>query len=461
MKKNHILFLMLFLGIHFIAFSQPFTLEAEIKNQPGNPVIFGELKGDKFTPIDSAKTVNNTVKFSFPENAHPGVYRLIFGQTLYARMMNEPPQQLDVIFNNENILLETDFNAPEDKLLVILSEENRVWLEFKRREILFREELNTVEKEVDFYRLTNNAEKLPQTIESYNRLQNRRNEFITEITAKNPGLLASEMILLFREPFLDGNLSAQERKHIFHEEYLKNKNFSNENLIYSQVYTDLVFSYLVSFNQKEFTSEQRETEYKKAVDLILAATNKNQTVYEFILGYLVHGFEVLQMNQLIEYIADNYAGTTCQTDEKTTLERKLLSQKMKPGTVVSDFTMNDINGDPVTLSGVLKEKTLLLFWASWCPHCNEMISFLKNRGIENATMEVITISLDTGETEWKEAVRKHNIESWFNLCDFQEWDGEVATEYNIYATPTIFIIDKNRRILATPVTINDLVQLSL
>lgn len=461
MKKNHILFLMLFLGIHFIAFSQSFTLVAEIKNQPANPVIFGEQKGDKFTPIDSAKTVNNTVKFSFPENAHPGVYRLIFGQTLYARMMNEPPQQLDVIFNNENIILETDFNAPENKLLVILSEENRVWLEFKRREILFREELNTVEKEVDFYRQTKNTEKLLQTIESYNRLQNRRNEFITEITGKNPGLLASEMILLFREPFLDGNLSAQERKHIFQTEYLKNKNFSNENLIYSQVYTDMVFSYLVSFNQKEFTPEQRETEYQKAVDLILAATNKNQTVYEFILGYLVHGFEVLQMNRLIEYIADNYAETTCQTDEKTTLERKLLSQKMKPGTVVPDFTMNDINGDPVTLSGVLKEKTLLLFWASWCPHCNEMISFLKNRGIQKATMEVITISLDTGETEWKDAVRKHNIESWFNLCDFQEWDGEAAIEYNIYATPTIFIIDKNRRILATPVTINDLVQLNL
>jgi hypothetical protein len=45
------------------------------------------------------------------------------------------------------------------------------------------------------------------------------------------------------------------------------------------------------------------------------------------------------MNKVLTYIAENYSGSLCQTDEKTTLERKLEFQKMKPGDLVPDFTM--------------------------------------------------------------------------------------------------------------------------
>ena len=197
------------------------------------------------------------------------------------------------------------------------------------------------------------------------------------------------------------------------------------------------------------------------MDVILANTNKNQKVYEFILGYMVHGFEVLKMDNVLNYIAENYSGTTCQTDEKTTLERKLEAQKMKVGTVVPDFTLNDINGDPVTLSQVLKEKTLVLFWASWCPHCNEMIPFIKNWAKQHNDLEVVAVSLDTSAEEWKNGVLKLGTESWFNLSDLKKWDGEVAAGYNIFATPTLFIIDKNRKILAKPVTVQDLTKLNL
>ncbi|MCG6188517.1 TlpA family protein disulfide reductase [Maribellus maritimus] len=465
MNKNLIHILTCLTSILFFSsqlLAQDFTLEITIENQPDNLITLGEVKGDKFTPIDSAQAENNVVRFTFPGNTHTGVYRLILGQTLVAKVMNEAPQQLDLIFNGENIILKTDFNAPEDRLQVILSEENRVWHEFKRREILFREELNTLEKEVDYYSGKNSSEKLAASIENYNRLQKRRDEFITEITDKNNQLLASRMILLFREPFLDGYLSPELRKKIFQTEYLKNKNFANDTLIYSQVYTDIIFSYLVSFNQKNYTPVQRENEYKKAVDIILPATNQNPKVYEFILDYLIHGFEVLQMGNVLSYIGENYAETVCKTDEKTTLERKLLSYKMSPGTSVPDFTLNDINGDPVTLSEVQKEKTLLLFWASWCPHCNEMIPYIKSWiKQQNTPVETVAISLDTSAEEWKNAIANLKTGAWFNVSDLQEWDGQVATDYNIYATPTLFIIDKNRKIIAMPVTTKDLAGLSL
>jgi len=466
--------------VAFHASSQPFTLEIQIKNQPDEPIYIGKIKGDKFIPIDTLKvfkvTTGNSVltnqtkktSFTFPENSAPGTYRLIFGQTTYAKIMNETPQQLDFIFNNENLIFETDFIAPEDSLLVILSEENRVWFEFVRKKKEYVKKLKELELEINYCQDHLAVKTQPSTagetlcnqyITKFNDLQKQRDDLINETIGRYPKLLASVMIKMYHEPFLDGNLTSQQRKEIFQKDFFNSLDFTDERLINSSVYSNRIFYFLTSYNQPGFTKEQLENEYKKAVDVVISNTNKNQKVYEFILDYMVHGFEVLKMDNVIDYIADNYSGTTCQTDEKTTLERKLDSREMKVGSVVPDFTLNDINGDPVTLSEIQKDKTLVLFWASWCPHCNEMMPFIKN-WVKQHNMEVVAVSLDTSKTEWKNGVFKLGMESWFNLSDLKEWDGKVATDYNVYATPTMFIIDKNRKILAKPVTSVDLAKLS-
>jgi len=161
------------------------------------------------------------------------------------------------------------------------------------------------------------------------------------------------------------------------------------------------------------------------------------------------------------YIAEKYINTTCQTDEKTTLERRLASwQKMKIGNTVPDFTLNDINGDPITLSQVQKEKTLLLFWASWCPHCTEMLPKLKEwyKTKKPADLEIITVSLDTSKVEWQTFIYEHGFDLWYNLSDLKGWDGEAVQEYNIYATPTMFLIDRNRKVLSKPITLKDILE---
>jgi hypothetical protein len=40
----------------------------------------------------------------------------------------------------------------------------------------------------------------------------------------------------------------------------------------------------------------------------------------------------------------------------------------------------------------------------------------------------------------------------------KKWDGKVATDYNIYATPTMFLIDKKMKIIAKPISFNELIK---
>jgi peroxiredoxin len=502
MKRIYILPVSLFILSGITGFSQPYTFRILLKNQPDHPVILGSIRGDRFTPLDTVTTKwitdrsgsntgegedsshpAKTARFTFPLNAVPGMYRLILGQTTYARVMGAPPQQVDFIFNQENIALETDFRFPEDSLKVITSEENLVWFGFLHQEKVYRNQLNILEKEVDYYQAgwkelksssapDNSDNRLAtqrqagQKANEFNQLQMERDRMILQLADRNENLLASRLIRVFREPFRDGYLSRQERNESFQKEYFRYIDFSDESLIHSPVLTDKVFSYLVTYNQRIFTHEQREKAYIQAVDAVMQNVEHanpdstgGQEMAEFILNYLVNGFEKLNMGNVLIYMADHYLGKFCQTaDEKTTMERKLEAQKMRIGTEVPDFTLNDPDGHPVTLSKETKVINLIIFWASWCPHCNEMLPLIKTwySQIPENELQVFAISLDHSKANWQKAVELARMEEFYNLSDLMEWDGEVTESYNVYATPTMFLIDRNRKILAKPLTVMEL-----
>ncbi len=475
-------FLILFFAAVNISFAQTYKLQITVKNLPFNKVVVGELKGDKFVFSDSLETRNiltakgpvKTVSWNFPPKSQPGMYRIIFGQTTYARVMDEPPQQLDFLFNGEDIRFETDFKAPADSLIVLDSEENIVWFSFLKEEKKLRETLKELETEVNYCqnKLTDKASnpdksemdgwegKSAEVANSLNQLQMQREAFILETVRRNENLFATRLIKTYREPYRDGYLNQAERNASYQKEYFRYIDFADEFLVYTPVLTDKIFNYLVTYNHPNLNAGQREKEYIKAVEYIMQAVTKEagqgSSVYEFVLAYLVDGFERLNMTKVLEWISEKYTVHVCETEGKTTLKRKLEAQKMIIGSVVPDFTINDLTGNPVTFSKVLKDRNLLVFWASWCPHCHDFLPGIKSLCSGKREFEVIGISLDKSIDEWQKAVSDTGFDSFINLSDLKEWDGPVAENYNIYATPTLFLVDENRKILAKPTSLAEL-----
>ena len=471
LKQKFIIVLILMAWANEAA-AQPFNLRVNIINQPSVPIIVGSLMGDKFTPFDSIHPVISlndkgismaAINLYFPKDAVTGMYRIIFGQTTYAKIMNEPPQYLDFVFNNEDIHLITDFRAPDDSVQVVQSDENKIWFSFLKEEKRIIEQLNLAQLELEFYQSKESSAKdmekmLSDCILRFNQLQTHKSDLIERTLGLNPDMFASRLVKMYREPFLNGNLSVDERDQIYKDNFFNQLDFSDESLMNSSVLTKKVFVYLMNYAKKGLSREKQEEEFMKAIDAILTNVNQNEKVYEFILDYLVTGFEQLKMDNLITYIAQKYSDTTCQTDGVSTLERKLLQQKMVIGTLVPDFEMADANGNMIALSSAYCETNLILFWASWCPHCEEMITGVKNMlsTKNHPNMRVFAISLDPSRDAWLEKIQQLNIESWINLSDHQEWDGQTVIDYNVFATPTVFIVDKNRVIKGKPIDLKEL-----
>ena len=264
------------------------------------------VKGDNFSAIDSLQYSGSDIQFNLSNENHSGLYRLVLGQTPYARLMKQAPQQLNFIFNKENIHIKTDFKAPLDSALVLQSEENKLWYEVLRAKSTFHNRFSILEKEVDHYWSSNDTTTAWEKSNEFNRLQMAHDIYLGQHAQQYSNLLVSKYISAYRQPVTDGYLTLQERKQVFQNDFFKTLDFSHKELIYSTIYTDKVFEYLVTFNQPTYTQAERVKAYIPAVDEIMKQINKDPEVYKFLKDYLIHGFEVLKMQEVVNYIKSKY-----------------------------------------------------------------------------------------------------------------------------------------------------------
>ena len=117
----------------------------------------------------------------------------------------------------------------------------------------------------------------------------------------------------------------------------------------------------------------------------------------------------------------------------------------KSSNMAPNFTLNDLNGKPHTLSSTKGKVVILDFWATWCPPCREEIPhFISLYGkYRRKGLEVIGISLDRGGVE---PVRSFADTYGINYPILMG-DQKVTRDYGgIRSIPTTFIIDRQGRI---------------
>lgn len=285
-------------------------------------------------------------------------------------------------------------------------------------------------------------------------------ERVRSLSTDNPNTLASRFIKTDSPLFTDPELSSTQKTNFQRSHYFDLTDFSDTLLIRSSILTSKVIGYLSLYQNKDMTKEVMENSLLIGVDTILEKAMANQQVYEFVIDFLVDGFQAVGFEGGLEYVAaQNQLEQFCEnTERKAELENKMeLIKKLSIGKTAPDFSTIDLHGKQIKLSEIGAKKTVLVFWASWCPHCDEILPELKNYydPLNTDELEIIAISLDELDTDIRSAVDKGSY-NWINIAELKGWDGPVVLEYGIAATPSLFILDENKTIIAKPANIFEL-----
>lgn len=111
-----------------------------------------------------------------------------------------------------------------------------------------------------------------------------------------------------------------------------------------------------------------------------------------------------------------------------------------------DFTLDDIQGNKVSLSALRGRVVLLEFWATWCPPCRDSVPEMNElyEKFKGKDFALLAISLDEGQSALSTVasfVKERGI-AYTVLID----DGRVSSDYGVTNIPTIFIVDKSGKI---------------
>ena len=125
-------------------------------------------------------------------------------------------------------------------------------------------------------------------------------------------------------------------------------------------------------------------------------------------------------------------------------------QETQPQTLAPDFTVYDIDGNPVHLSDYLGTPVVLNFWASWCGPCKmEMPDFQEKYEEYGNQIQFLMVNLTSSSSgETVEGASGFIADQGYTFPVFYDTDSDAAATYGIYSIPTTYFIDADGYALA-------------
>lgn len=116
-------------------------------------------------------------------------------------------------------------------------------------------------------------------------------------------------------------------------------------------------------------------------------------------------------------------------------------------------------GSPLPLERIVSDFTVMVFWSIDCGHCQKDIPLLNDSIYPKlATMGVKLVAIHNissveEKRKWIDFVNQYKLYNWINAVPY---NADYQELYNVFVKPTIYVLDKNKRIIAKSIGIRQI-----
>ncbi|MBM6996316.1 TlpA family protein disulfide reductase [Paenibacillus sp. DXFW5] len=157
-----------------------------------------------------------------------------------------------------------------------------------------------------------------------------------------------------------------------------------------------------------------------------------------------NGLAILVLIGLIGYGAYDYVtGATKETiRHQSSATNENLPIGIEKGQRAPNFTLNDLNGNPIQLADYRGKKVLINFWASWCPPCRAEMPHMQ-QFYEDYQKDTVILGVNLTSTEDSpKDVRPFIEEFGLTFPIVMDEEGALMADYTVIAYPTTFVLDE-------------------
>lgn len=420
------------------------TVSATLFNVPQQNVYLNSFNGLYLEVIDSVMmTAEKRVEFN--SDLTKGMYQLEteFGQTV------------DFLYDDAPIKIlvkDIDDNSTVDFLD---SQANRDWYAYqvvKEQTLnslnLLKPILRDYDKDSEFY---------IKSLNEYEQLQNAFVSFTDSLMLHDN--YASKLIKVDRFPSLNLNDDFKKQRNDMIANFFNDVDFNDLSLIPTDVLTNKIFDFLSIQLTSDQNQEQQIMSLILASDNVLNRASVNFEMYKFIFRFLIESFNELKINEVVDYLTRMPYSENIECSEEQYNELLSIAEfnsRARIGSLAENISGTTIFDESFDLYSIDNDFTIVYFWSYSCDHCRENINDLKIFLDENPDFSLVAVSVKSDLKKIKNLVKKTKLNGYF-YHDGLEWNCPFVDDYAVTATPSFYLLDKEKKIIFKPFDFNELV----
>jgi len=299
--------------------------------------------------------------------------------------------------------------------------------------------------------------------------EKKMKDYLNNVIASNKGNLLGALVRAILPPEIpDFEIPANTKnpdsiRWVFNYNYNKdhffdNISFTDERLIR----TPILHAKLNTF----FTNIviQAPDSINKEIDKIIAKCKDNYKMFQFVSVFLFNHFrtsEIMGHDAVMVKLADDIylSGKADWVTKEFKDDLRKQIDLIRPnliGKKGQNLVMDSYKGIFVSLYDIDKEFTILIFWEPDCGHCREAMPKLKAyyEKAKNDNIEVFAVCTTAEKEKWSKYIEENQL-TWIN-----GWDPKRSSHfdyyYNVQSTPTIYILDRNKKIIAKKLAVENI-----
>ncbi len=183
-----------------------------------------------------------------------------------------------------------------------------------------------------------------------------------------------------------------------------------------------------------------------SLDSLVATHPASAITPYFVVKDFAYKLDLPQMKAIRAKLDASLDGTTYVKQIDSFIARM---ENIQVGATAPDFTLPDVDGNPVSLSSLRGKYVLVDFWASWCPDCRKenpnIVAAWEKYKDKNFT--ILGVSMDRKREPWLKAIEKDGL-TWTHVSDLKDWNSDATVLYAIRWIPYSFLISPEGVILA-------------